>query len=211
MQRRKGDLLFFHCLLRLGNGHQATQAKIGQFDNLQCGRQCFITAKARLAGFIINIDLQADIQRPQLSGRCSLRRWAILRRSTLCTQSKFSATTRVLFDCRGPIKCQCRFSLPFSAGSLSNYSIARSFPVLPEHSFHQNLSARHRLHSGYPLHCGSCLPPAEESRRGRVQHPLPPVRPLSNGANVIFNLWHILIRSLGVLRSFTRRQGISEI
>ena len=39
------------------------------------------------------------------AGRCSLSRWAIFRRSTECTQSNCSATTRVLLLCSGPIRC----------------------------------------------------------------------------------------------------------
>lgn len=39
------------------------------------------------------------------AGRCSLRRWAIFSRSMVCTQSKASATTRVLLLCSGPIMC----------------------------------------------------------------------------------------------------------
>src|SRR5690606_7730621 len=40
------------------------------------------------------------------SGRWADSRWAIFRRSTLCTQSKCSAMARVLFDWIGPMKCQ---------------------------------------------------------------------------------------------------------
>ena len=38
-------------------------------------------------------------------GRCSLRRWAIFRRSTDCAQSKCSATPRVLLLWMGPMQC----------------------------------------------------------------------------------------------------------
>jgi hypothetical protein len=41
----------------------------------------------------------------RLAGRCSLSRWAILSRSTDCTQSKWLATRRVLLLCSGPMQC----------------------------------------------------------------------------------------------------------
>ena len=41
----------------------------------------------------------------RFSGRCAERRSAIFTRSIVCTQSKVSATGRVLFDCSDPMKC----------------------------------------------------------------------------------------------------------
>ena len=38
-------------------------------------------------------------------GRCASRRWAILNRSTVCAQSKCSATARVLLLWIGPMQC----------------------------------------------------------------------------------------------------------
>ena len=49
-----------------------------------------------------------------VAGRCSASRSAIFRRSIECTQSKCSATTRVLLLCSGPMKCHSR---PRSASS----------------------------------------------------------------------------------------------
>ncbi|VEB39843.1 Uncharacterised protein [Chromobacterium violaceum] len=48
------------------------------------------------------------------SGRCADRRSAIFSRSIECTQCARSATMRVLFDCRGPMKCHS-ISSPASA------------------------------------------------------------------------------------------------
>jgi tRNA threonylcarbamoyl adenosine modification protein YeaZ len=63
------------------------------------------------------------LQAMSMTGRCSLRRCAIFRRSTECTQSKCSATTRVLLDCRGPIMCHSiRFRRSASAAILSTPS-----------------------------------------------------------------------------------------
>jgi Lrp/AsnC family leucine-responsive transcriptional regulator len=56
-----------------------------------------------------------------VSGRCSLRRCAIFSRSTVCTQSKCSATSRVLLLWIGPMQCHCsgrsRSSAIFSTAS----------------------------------------------------------------------------------------------
>ena len=42
------------------------------------------------------------------TSRCADRRSAIFRRSTVCTQSKCSATGRVLLLCSGPMQCHSR-------------------------------------------------------------------------------------------------------
>jgi hypothetical protein len=45
--------------------------------------------------------------RPRAGGRWALKRSAILSRSMDCTQSKCSATKRVLLLCTGPMQCHC--------------------------------------------------------------------------------------------------------
>ena len=65
-------------------------------------------AGAALAGFAADVHLQADIQRRQSGGRCSDSRWAIFRRSTVCTQAKLAAIGRVLLLWIGPMKCHSR-------------------------------------------------------------------------------------------------------
>jgi hypothetical protein len=63
---------------------------------------------ARLAGAAIHVDLHTQVQYGgSVSGRCALRRSAVFRRSTVCTQSKCSATRRVLLLWIGPMQCHC--------------------------------------------------------------------------------------------------------
>ena len=45
-----------------------------------------------------------------MDGRCADSRSAIFRRSTVCTQAKFSATARVLLACSRPMKCQVQLA-----------------------------------------------------------------------------------------------------
>ena len=52
----------------------------------------------RIWGFSPEAFEMQTFKGPSSTGRCSLSRWAILRRSTECTQSKCSAIARVLFD-----------------------------------------------------------------------------------------------------------------
>ena len=60
---------------------------------------------AALRRFAADVDLQADRERRQRVGRCAHSRSASFRRSSEWTQSKCSATRRVLLLCSGPIRC----------------------------------------------------------------------------------------------------------
>ena len=102
-----GAALRIEVVLGTGNRHQSAQAKPGQ------GQQSAARDRRRLSGGTPDLDSSALMLTWMHTssgrapvGRCALRRTAMRSRSTLCTQSKRAAMSRVLLACRWPMKCQ---------------------------------------------------------------------------------------------------------
>jgi len=88
---------------------------------------------------------------PSSSARCSLNRCATLSRSTLCTQSKWPAITRVLLDCTGPMKCH---------SSSGRSPAPPSYPALPERNSPQTPPGPIPRPHGWHWPASSWKPPA---------------------------------------------------
>ena len=94
-----------------GNAHHTTQTQLWQRRHglRQCQGPSGATPTCQAP---IHVDLDADLQGVRCAGRWAARRSAILARSTVCIQSKCSATRRVLLFCTGPMQCHCSVGAP---------------------------------------------------------------------------------------------------
>ena len=113
---------------RSWQAHQPAQLEIGQIRTGGGKLAELGIGTPDLAASSSTLTCRQIFSGPSDSGRCSLRRCAVFRLSMVCTQSKFSATTRVLLLCRCPIKCQ----------QLQVCGSERSFRAPPGRSFRRN-------------------------------------------------------------------------
>ena len=87
--------------------HEATQPELREPGYV--ASQCYHGRSRRYPTYPASSSMltcRQTLSSSSSSGRCSDRRFAVLRRSIVWTQSKCSATVRVLFDCKWPMKCQ---------------------------------------------------------------------------------------------------------
>ena len=129
---------------RLGNRHQAAQAQPRQRGD--GARDVGDLAPAR-APLLLASPLMLTCRQTgsggRLAGRCALSRSAIFSRSTECTQSKCSATTRVLLLCSGPIRCHS--SAARRSASASILASAFLHVVLAEAALAGGVRLAHRV------------------------------------------------------------------
>ena len=91
---------------RLGDRHQAAQPQRAAARRPpRASARDLRRRDAALARLAADVDLQAHLQRRQARGALLGQALRDLQRSTLCTQSKCSATGRVLLLWSGPMKC----------------------------------------------------------------------------------------------------------
>jgi hypothetical protein len=117
---------------------------------------------AALAGLAADVHLQADVQRPSSGGRCSDRRWAIFRRSTVCTQSKLvgDRARLVALDRADEMPLQ-------PAYPVARAPRRRSCRRLPADSFRRRRAGRRRsLRARLPQGRSSTRPAAGPLERG---------------------------------------------
>ena len=118
------------------------------------------------------------------AGRCSERRRAIFSLSTVCTQSKRSATSRVLLLCRGPIRCH---STPARRHERSHLS-----PRLPARSSRRKPAGRRPApaRTGRRVGLGNCQ--QRHRRRVAAGRRRGALDALSYGLQVVMRLTRIL-------------------